>query len=250
MTREMVNAAFRGGPPVFGMSLRYTDPALLEMIGADWDFVWVDAQHGTFELHDLAALARVADLVGTALLVRVGRNLDFAARILDLDVAGVVLAQVEDEAAAKAAAWHLRYPPTGDRSFGGRRMIDRRGVMHTQLDDQLVICQIESVAAVGLADAIAAIAGIDGLMPGPDDLRLRRDASDPEVADLVLVTGQAARASGKGWLGIASSLSAEQLLSAGATAISLTSDHQMVRDGSREALAHAQRLRARLSSSA
>lgn len=234
MTRQGLLAAFRdGGPTVFGLSLRFNDPTLFEMIGTQWDFAWLDHQHGVFELADVAAFARVADLVDVGLLVRVGRDVELAARVLDLDVAGVIMAQVDDVDAARRVVAATRFPPVGDRSFGGRRIIDRRGPRYYERDEQLILCQIESLSAVLDAKAIALIDGIDGLMPGPDDLRLRRTETDPTVDQLVRTVAARATDAGRSWLAIAPDQDAVQAArDAGAAAISVTSDHLMVRSES------------------
>lgn len=98
-----------------------------------------------------------------------------------------------------------KYPPMGNRSYGGRRVGDLRGRHYPEEvnSDVLVLAQIETEEAVENADAIAALPGIDGLFYGPDDAFLRRGLpmDTPKTAetlgDDLRVVALACRAHGK-----------------------------------------------------
>ncbi len=240
MSRATLRAALAGERVVHGFSLRYAEPGILERIGAGWDFAWLDLQHGDLDLKDVAALARVADLVDVALLVRAPESGVPLGRLLDLDVAGIIAPLVHDTERARDVVRQTRFPPLGDRSFGGRRVIDRRGATYaeTSRSDERVGCQIESPAAVSQARAIAALEGVDFLMPGPDDLALRRGIDDPAAAELALQAGRAACAVGKAWLAVVPDLEgARRARAEGATLVSLGSDHVFLSEGAGHARA-------------
>ncbi len=69
---------------------------------------------------------------------------------------------------------HLRYPPTGDRGVATYNRACRFGLDPGALDrandEILAVVQIESAAAVGNADQIAKLDGVDVLFVGPRDL--------------------------------------------------------------------------------
>jgi len=165
------------GKPVFGTSLRFYDPGIVEMMGKDWDFVWIDLQHGTIEVNHLLNIVRSCDLVGVSAIIRLPGIAapDMVSFVLDMDPAGTIIAQVDTVAQAEAMVRAAKFPPLGDRSWGGRRIIDRNGRQYAKRanKEQLLIVQIESPTGLENCEAIAAVKGVDGLMIGPDDLSLR-----------------------------------------------------------------------------
>ena len=97
----------------------------------------------------------------------------------------VIVPQVDTVEHAKKIVQAAKFPPLGDRSFGGRRPIDLygRGYVDVANDKTKLICQIESPEALANVDAIAALPGVDGLFVGPDDLMLRLGSSMTEGSD-------------------------------------------------------------------
>jgi 2-keto-3-deoxy-L-rhamnonate aldolase RhmA len=77
---------------------------------------------------------------------------------------------------ARAVVKAAKFPPLGNRSYGGRRPVDRagRGYADTANSDTLLVVQIESPQAIDNVEAIAAVEGVDALFLGPDDIMLRR----------------------------------------------------------------------------
>ena len=75
---------------------------------------------------------------------------------------------------AAEAVRHLRYPPAGDRGVATYNRSCRFGLDPGALDranaEVLGVVQIESAVAVGQAEAIAALDGVDVLFVGPRDL--------------------------------------------------------------------------------
>ena len=72
-----------------------------------------------------------------------------------------------------------KFPPLGNRSYGGRRPIDFHGRTYSNAanEDTLLVIQIETPQAIDNAEAIAAIPGVDALFLGPDDILLRRGSA-------------------------------------------------------------------------
>jgi len=168
------------GQPQIGLCVMYPSPGVMERLGPDWDFAWIDAQHGQLGYTDVLNLVRACDLTKTAALVRVPwLEAGAIGQALDTAAAGVIVPCIDSVEEAKQAVAAAKFPPLGRRSYGGRRPIDFSGRTYsdTANTDQLLILQIESPAAVEAADAIAAIDGVDALMIGPDDLLLRRGQS-------------------------------------------------------------------------
>jgi 2-keto-3-deoxy-L-rhamnonate aldolase RhmA len=196
----------KAGKPAFGFNTQFADPGLLEMIGQDWDFVWIDLQHGLADTPDLVNLIRACDLTGLTSFIRLPADVpDRVSFALDLDAGGVIVAQVERVEQARAMVNAAKFPPLGNRSYGSRRIIDRhsRDFVEKANRDQLLILQIESPEAAAIADSIAAVPGVDGLMIGPDDMKLRlglpmsAPLSTPELAKAAASVTAAARGHNK-----------------------------------------------------
>lgn len=199
------------GQTQIGMCNMYPSPGILERIGGDWDFIWIDGQHGQLDYNNMIAQVRACDHAGTASLVRIPwLEAGIIGKILDTNASGVIVPCIDSVEEAKLAVAAAKFPPLGRRSYGGRRVIDikGRGYSDTANKDQLLIVQIESPAAVKAAAAIAAIDGVDALMIGPDDLSLRRGRSMTAPRDVkalsvdVKAIADAARKHGKLVMGV------------------------------------------------
>lgn len=159
----------------------YPAPGILERVGPDWDWIWLDGQHGQLGGYtEMLAMVRACHLIGRPAFVRVpSQEAGAIGLVLDMNVAGVIVPLVDSVAEARAVVRAAKFPPEGNRSYGGRRPIDFLGRSYhaTANRDQKLICQIESDAALDAAGEIAALDGVDGLFLGPDDLMLRRGLS-------------------------------------------------------------------------
>lgn len=168
------------GAPQFGFAVTYPSPGVLERIGTDWDWIWIDGQHGELGYTEILHLVRACDLIGRPAIVRVpGHSAGPIGQALDTGAAGVIVPCVDTPQQARAVVDAAKFPPLGKRSYGGRRAIDRGGRTYsdTANDDTLLIVQIETPEAIDNVDAIAAVPGVDALLLGPDDLLLRRGLS-------------------------------------------------------------------------
>lgn len=173
--------------PLLGLAMAYPSAGALERIGPDWDWVWIDLQHGDLDLREMTDLVRTCDFIGKPGLVRVpAQDPGWVSRALDSGAAGVIVPMVESLEEARAMVRAAKFPPLGNRSYGGRRVIDRlgRGYYKAANEDMVLILQVESNEAVALSDALAALPGVDGLFLGPDDLTIRegRDVDSPKDA--------------------------------------------------------------------
>ncbi len=174
---KSLRPALQSGTPQLGFCIMYPAPGIIERVGPDWDWVWVDGQHGELDYHDMLGIVRACDLVGKPAMVRVpGHAFGPIGLALDMGAAGVIVPVVDTPDQARELVKAAKFPPLGGRSYGGRRPIDLHGRLYsdTANEDTLFICQIESPEAIDNADAIAAVPGVDALFLGPDDVMLRR----------------------------------------------------------------------------
>lgn len=193
--------------PKFGINCMYPAPGIIERIGPDWDWIWIDGQHGQVAGYDtMLAMVRACNLIGKPAFVRVpSHESAWISLALDADADAVIVPQIESVAEAKAVVRGAKFPPIGNRSYGGRRPIDRHGrnFSNNANRDRLLVCQIESDPALDDAANIAGVDGVDVLFLGPDDMMLRRGLTmdqprKPEMmADCVAKLTEACRKRGK-----------------------------------------------------
>ncbi|MFY9509989.1 MAG: aldolase/citrate lyase family protein [Rubrivivax sp.] len=173
-----------------GTFVKTTSPQVIEILGGSGlDFAVLDAEHAPFDRAalDLALLAGRA--AGLPLFVRVAeRSAASLLSALDLGAAGVLVPHVDNAQQAHEVVAHCRYVG-GDRGYSGSPRAAGYGALGMKQallhgDRNVVVCQIESVAAVDNAAQIAAVPGVGALFIGRADLALSMgldNTQDPRV---------------------------------------------------------------------
>ena len=230
--------------PQLGLGIFYPASGIIERLGPDWDWIWIDGQHGELAYADVLAAVRASNLVKKPCVVRVpGHEAGLIGKALDTATDAVMVPMVENAKQAKAIVEAAKFPPLGCRSYGARRLIDLHGraYAHSDRPHPLLVCQIETEPGLKNAASIAAVEGVDALFFGPDDMSLRfglpMDQPRPKgYLDQALKTvADAAKANGKicgGVFGTPESLSAAvelgYMLNVG------TADSSILANGSKE----------------
>ena len=152
-------------------------PLLAKAAGYDWLFI--DTEHGPLSTDDVSQLCLSSLAAGIAPIVRVCRDaLDEGTRALDAGALGLVVPHIDTADDARAMVEAFRFPPVGHRSTGGPcAQFGYRppgpGEMQRILNETLLLIpMIETAKAIDNANAIAAVAGIDALLIGSNDLSL------------------------------------------------------------------------------
>lgn len=165
----------RAGKLLRGTMLTLPLPAVAEVLAeAGFDWLFVDAEHGPFELGDIAAVLQAVDRQ-LFCVVRVPA-IDAMAirRTLDLGAAGIIVPQVNTAEEAAAVVRYARYAPDGARGVGLARAhgygADFSGYLERANRDVGIVVQAEHVRAVENIESIAAVPGIDAILIGPYDL--------------------------------------------------------------------------------
>ncbi len=145
-------------------------------------FVRVDLQHSLLDTETVATIAQTGLALGVPTLVRVrGVRDPIVPALLDAGVQGIVFPDVASAADARAAVAAVRFPPLGERSYGGG---------YPQLDYEatapmpeitaalerttLLVCMVESAAGLAEADAITSVDGVDAVHLGLSDYLLSK----------------------------------------------------------------------------
>lgn len=161
--------------------------------GLGYNFIWLDLEHGQWDLVPAIEHVRIASRCDMAAIIRVPSVGDVRiAPLLDAGAQAVVFARTEtlDEARQQVAA--TKYPPLGGRGVTSRKGFtnyaqkDFSEIIRDGNRDILTLPQIESVTAVEHIDELLATEGIDGVMMGQNDLavdmgHIDRGASHPDV---------------------------------------------------------------------
>ncbi len=167
-----------GGGVAVGMFLRLPGMELAELCAhAGCDFVLIDMEHSTITWEQAGAMALAAESAGTVPVLRLSNPArDSITRALDVGTHGVMVAQVETPATARAVVAATRYGSGGTRGTAGSR---RSGFgLRIPLGEfteaanraTFVSVQVESVEAVRNVGSIAAVPGVDCILAGLSDL--------------------------------------------------------------------------------
>ena len=169
------------GDTVYGCGLQvYRAPEIPRAFAAaGFDYVFIDMEHGSFNLETAHDMIISCKLAGITPIVRVGElQYTLCARLLDQGAQGIILPRVEDPKVLEQALSWLRFPPLGVRGFGiNPTMVDYEArtmpeIIEHQNREALCVVQFETVRAVEVADELLSLKGFDVMMIGPADLSI------------------------------------------------------------------------------
>lgn len=142
-----------------------------------FDGLFFDLQHGVIPEHEVSQMAVAAMNVGVAPLVRVPeKDYGAALRMLDNGALGIIMPEVTTAEDARNSVAACKFPPVGNRgAFGSWAHFAYRPVPAPEArkamnDATLLILMVESRAAIGNIEAIAAVPGVDIVHIGTNDL--------------------------------------------------------------------------------
>jgi len=151
---------------------------------AGYDAIWLDAEHNTWERHELQRMIAMHHLANIDCIVRTGsRNPTDLYHILEDGAAGLMIPLVNTPEDAAAVASAVKFPPLGQRGLDGASLdnnfyLDGTATYAADANkDTFLIVQIETPEALSNIEAIAATPGVDGLFIGPGDLSLRLECA-------------------------------------------------------------------------
>ena len=194
--------------PVLGPINLMPSALLVEQFcAAEFDFVWLDMEHGPHTMEDISNAIPICLGRGVTPIVRVPGVHDWALKwVLDQGARGVIFPFINSAEDAQAAISGCRYPETGHRGYFPNVAAMRWGMSADEYfaranDEIAVILQIETAEAVEALEEIAAVDGWDALFVGPSDLSISYgkigQVDDPEVSGGIDRVLEFARAAGK-----------------------------------------------------
>lgn len=176
MLQNRLKQAARSGRTAYGVYITQPAPALVELAAqAGFDFVRIDAYHGTMSPETMESLIRAAYASGITPTVRVANDPVQILAALEQGAMGITVPDIESAAAARAVVAACRYPPRGQREISRPvRMIGEPNEAYFRwADEELVVSvQIESPAGLAALSEIVAVDGLDMVQSGRQDLAL------------------------------------------------------------------------------
>ena len=168
--------ALREGRTQIGLWSSLSSPITVEVVaGSGFDWLLLDTEHSPNELTMvLSQLQAMAGGTAAPVVRPVWNDAVVFKRLLDIGVQSFLVPYVQNADEARRAVAATRYPPAGVRGVAVTIRANQYGrvrdyVTHVH-DELLVVVQIETRAALGNLEAIAAVDGIDALFIGPSDL--------------------------------------------------------------------------------
>ena len=151
-------------------------PYLAEVLShAGFDTVVVDVQHGMFDVDRAVTLLQAVSAGPATPMARVpSLDAPVIGKLLDAGAYGIICPAVDTVDQAEAFVRAMRYPPTGERSYGPSRGLLYGGPDYAEHADDTVLAwaMIESATALADLDHILAVPGLDAVYVGPNDLAL------------------------------------------------------------------------------
>ena len=178
MKKNHLKEALQDGKVVFGPFLKFTDPAVVEIMGfAGFDFIIIDTEHGPISIETAQNMIRVAESVNITSIIRVGNNDEsFILRALDIGAQGIEIPQINSKPDAVRAVKSVKYSPKGERGVcryvraANYSSMDKFKYFESVNKETIIIVHIEGVEGINNLDGILSVSGIDVIFIGPYDL--------------------------------------------------------------------------------
>jgi 2-keto-3-deoxy-L-rhamnonate aldolase RhmA len=173
-----IKAAMRQGRLAYGYNLSFPSPWIVEILGRlDFDFVWLDGEHGPFGLEQIEDLCRTAQAVGVTPIARVpDLHASTILRFLDRGIMGILGPHIATQTDAEQLVKACYFGPLGERSFGANRgthynygIADRAAYYQQANEHMLVGALLEDARVMDTLDGILSVPGIDYFGIGHND---------------------------------------------------------------------------------
>ena len=179
IVRNSVRDKLARGEVVASMTARLVRSVEIASLAkaAGFDTLYVDLEHNSFSLDATSQICITALAAGIAPFVRVPAIApEYIARVLDGGALGIIAPHIRTAEDAHAVVVYAKYPPIGERSFGGNmphlgyRSMPPVESMAALNEATMVVVMIETIDALENVEEIIAVDGIDMLLVGTNDL--------------------------------------------------------------------------------
>lgn len=207
--QSTIKAKLARGEVVSSMTVRLVPSVEIVQIikTAGFDSFYVDLEHSPLSIETTNQIASMALAAGIDCLARVPANTpEYISRVLDGGCKGVIAPGVSSASEARAVVDAAKYAPVGNRGVSGALPVTGFQAipdLYAKVNDvTTLIVMFESGAALNAADEIAAVAGVDMVMIGTNDLLAELglpagDFDNPAIKDAYARTIEACAKHGK-----------------------------------------------------
>lgn len=176
LPKNTFKAALKAGQQQIGLWISIANAASAEAVATcGFDWVMVDTEHTPNAPEQVQAMLQAIAPYPTHAGVRPGWNDAVEIkRLMDAGAQTILVPYVQTAEEARAAVAAVLYPPLGVRGVSGLTRASRFGAIPnytaTANTEICLLVQVETKAALGHIEAIAAVDGVDGIFIGPADL--------------------------------------------------------------------------------
>jgi len=206
-----VKAKLRRGEPVLVTCCHFIDPTVYELVSLlGFDGIWLDLEHHATSDETAATLIRAARVGSADIIARPAKG-EFMrmGRLLEAGAQGIMYPRCESVDEAKELVRWAKFAPQGERGVDGANgdnpycSMPMPPYLQAANENTLLIAQLESPTALGQAEAIARVPGVDVLMLGPGDLSviagIPYQFDHPVITEAYRMVANAAKRAGKWW---------------------------------------------------
>ncbi|MBM4071709.1 MAG: aldolase [Planctomycetes bacterium] len=211
MRTSRVKSKLRNNEPALVTCLHLTDPSLFEMTSLlGFDGIWMDLEHHGYSVETATTLMRAARVGVSDIMARPAKG-EFMrlGRLLEAGATGIMYPRCRDAAEAREVVAWSKFAPLGTRGFDGGNAdmpycaMPVGEYIRKANDETFIVIQIEDEHAVGQAEDIARVEGVDILFFGPSDFTILAGIpgqfDHPSVDKALVTVAEAARKAGKHW---------------------------------------------------
>ncbi len=211
MRTSRIKAKLKRNEPVLLTTLHLTDPSLYELTSLmGFDGIWMDLEHHGYSVETAMALMRAARVGSSDIMARCAKG-EFMriGRLLEAGAQGIMYPRCDDADEARQVVRWSKFAPLGQRGYDSANAdmpyctmpMDR--YLKDANEQTFVVIQIEDANALGNAEAIARVEGVDVLFLGPADFSILSGIpgqfDHPRIKEAMRVVAQAAKNAGKHW---------------------------------------------------
>lgn len=176
LARNSFTHAIAKGDKQIGLWVSMCSPFAAEVTApAGFNWACIDMEHTPNDYFSVLGQLQAFAATNTTAIVRPEWNNPVAVkRLLDLGAPGLLFPMIQTVEEAKLAVASTRYPPHGIRGVSGATRATKFGRLTDYVarvnEETTIILQLETAAAVGRAEEIAAVDGVSGVFFGPADI--------------------------------------------------------------------------------
>ncbi|WP_421989826.1 HpcH/HpaI aldolase family protein [Roseococcus sp.] len=177
--KNLAKQRLNEGKLSIGMGVHHLRGSAVGALGAaaGFDWLFIDLEHNAMSVEGAAQISMAALNQGCTPIVRCCKDALFeGGRCLDNGAMGVVVPHVDTADEARAIVQAYRFPPLGQRSWGGPPILygfaaPEMTTAQREINEEiLVVCMLESEQSIDNCEAMAAVEGVDVLLFGTGDL--------------------------------------------------------------------------------